>query len=1129
MADRKGIYLTRAKFINWYGFRDEIVPFDSISTLIQGLNESGKSTAVDGISIAEFGDRKTNASSGSRSSARKYITYTRCLLNASPDEYARPREKYKVLYSHVATEWYDSEKNVHFINDTMFETVDMEVQVYRMCIEDKRLEDVCFYEKVPASKARLYSPDEFCKMNGGLIKMSPSEGLDKFFQRKGLRIGRMEQSAFRKRFGNLKTYKADVPIEQFIKESVLDLDRVDISRIKKAQETYKETEENWNNINKQVVLLANVTDAYEAFEDSVARFDKADIKRHYKAYLEDQKALDEAEERIKKAIDSLAALDAERSVKGEQRDTVSQKLFEENARLEGTGFAASLKTQKEIIDKLEARRTKSAAEAKRLERCRQEVADMAEMIESLSDEDKLILKDVSDDKADAAEKLSAIRHAGTLARKEYQALNSMEGPILTQAGALSGLRERRRVINDRIAEIDRHAFIPEQARNAEKLKVLINEELKRHGKAGEAKLAYEYVLGVSDDEWREIIESLLGDRRFSVIVPLDCYDVAYYVQSRNHISRATLVRSDWFSGKITFTSSEERQGYLASQLDVPMSIARNYFDYYLNYVMVENPEDVRRYPRAICRTGFMSKPETTEYVYVRKDLRFCLGADAIRITRERLVKELEDIDSEYEEIEKSLSTLRRRSDSMRLVESTAQRLLDGGYNFNALGELKRIDKELKEERKELASLEARSAQDPEFAEIKHRVDQLESERDRLNKELTAIAGLEREQAGNKSTAEETVSRMRDQINGTDEYPGHLQLLDELKRLKPRAYENAILEYDRFLVTGNRNDNAVSDDTIRQYRRDADDKALELREKQKAYADGVDGATLPFGSTPAVMEHYYNKKNTLEVKDSEEAKDSLRIKQRERMLVFQNEFFVKIRNQVRDAMALKRQLNRDLQEVKFGTRYQFEFTEKKDGTLYEKILKYGEYFCSSVSPKALASDQIMLSDFSDEFGGQDSVTEAELNEVIDELLESKDFEKYEDYRNYMVYDVRLEGPGYGEKGARLTKQNDYNSGAGCQIPYAVILSCGLSSFFNRYENASRLIIIDEPFEKLDSANVKTMLDFFRSCGFQMIFASGNRSFDIGQGCRTLVSISGKGHKDDMRVGSTVFMGGGDDEQ
>lgn len=106
----KGIFLENVRYINWYGFRDVTIPFDWDSTLLAGLNESGKSTAVDGISISEFGDRKTNASSGAGSSSRKYVTYTRCLVNADPVEYARPKDKYPVVYSHVATEWYDAEK-----------------------------------------------------------------------------------------------------------------------------------------------------------------------------------------------------------------------------------------------------------------------------------------------------------------------------------------------------------------------------------------------------------------------------------------------------------------------------------------------------------------------------------------------------------------------------------------------------------------------------------------------------------------------------------------------------------------------------------------------------------------------------------------------------------------------------------------------------------------------------------------------------------------------------------------------------------------------------------------------------------------------------------------------------------
>lgn len=1118
----KGIFLENVRYINWYGFRDVTIPFDWDSTLLAGLNESGKSTAVDGISISEFGDRKTNASSGAGSSSRKYVTYTRCLVNADPVEYARPKDKYPVVYSHVATEWYDAEKGVYFINDTMYETVDMEVQLYRMCIEGKRLEEVSFFAVTSEGKKRLYGPDEFCRVNGGLTKMAPKEGLDKFFQRKGLRIGSMEQRSFIKKLRNLKSYNPEESIETFIKTTVLEPEPVNIDKIRKAQESYKETEKNWNDINRQVSLLTNVTEAYEQYKTSLYRYEKAEIKRKYKEYIDDCRARNAAEESVKSADDQLKALDAERKLKTEQRENVSMKLFEENARLEGTGFAASIKTQQEIVRKLEDRLQLAKEDVRRLESCRQDASDMAELMDNLPETERSVLRDITDDKTDASVKLAAIRAAGRYAADEYKRLNAIEGPIAALSADLINIRDKKRETDNRISEIDRHAFVPEQARNAEKLKGLINKELKRHGMKGEAKLIYECVLGIKDESWREIIEALLWDRRFSVVVPLECYDVAYYVQSRNDVRRARLVRSDFFSGRRVFSDEDERNLCLASQLDVPMEIARNYLDYYLNYRMVDNPDDVGRYPRAIAKNGFMGRPEATEYVYIRKDLRFCLGADALMITRRRLEDELLLIGKEYESKEHELIGLRDSAEKMRLAESTAERLLRGNFNFDAAKEHKRLEREIGAERKELESLISRSERDPEFAEIKHRVDYLEGERNRLDGELVSISTKERDQAGIKTAAELEIVRLTENIDGTDEVKGHKEILDELWESKPSEYEDAIAEYDRFLQKGNRNDNVVSDSHLKTYLRNADDDALFLREQQKAYADS--GSPLPFGSTKEVMDYYYDKKRSLEVKDSEEAMESLRNKQRERLTVFQNDFFVRIRNKVRDAMTLKRELNRDLKNVKFSTTYQFEFSEKKDGTLYERILRCGEYFCNNVSPKALTSNQVMLSDLSDDLEGQDDrVTESELNELIDELLECKDFEAYEDYRNYMVYDVRLEGPGYGEKGARLTKQNGYNSGAGCQIPYAVILSCGLSAFYNRYDNASRLVMIDEPFEKLDSANVKTMLNFFRSCGFQMIFASGNRSFDIGQDCRMLVSVSGKGHKDDMTIGDIKMLG------
>ena len=61
-----------------------------------------------------------------------------------------------------------------------------------------------------------------------------------------------------------------------------------------------------------------------------------------------------------------------------------------------------------------------------------------------------------------------------------------------------------------------------------------------------------------------------------------------------------------------------------------------------------------------------------------------------------------------------------------------------------------------------------------------------------------------------------------------------------------------------------------------------------------------------------------------------------------------------------------------------------------------------------------------------------------------------------------------------KDGKLSKQVGYNSGAGTQIPYTLILSAALSMLYNVRVNSVRLIFIDEPFEKFKKYILKNKI-------------------------------------------------------
>ena len=131
----------------------------------------------------------------------------------------------------------------------------------------------------------------------------------------------------------------------------------------------------------------------------------------------------------------------------------------------------------------------------------------------------------------------------------------------------------------------------------------------------------------------------------------------------------------------------------------------------------------------------------------------------------------------------------------------------------------------------------------------------------------------------------------------------------------------------------------------------------------------------------------------------------------------------------------------------------------------------------------------------------------------------EIKRFADYRNYMSYEILVTDDTIKE--GKLSKTVGYNSGAGTQIPYTLILSAALSMLYNARVNSVRLLFIDEPFEKMSDHNIKLMLDFFQAQNFQVIFcAPPNRLESIGSECGVIIPLL-KLKKEDMRIGKVKF--------
>lgn len=231
------------------------------------------------------------------------------------------------------------------------------------------------------------------------------------------------------------------------------------------------------------------------------------------------------------------------------------------------------------------------------------------------------------------------------------------------------------------------------------------------------------------------------------------------------------------------------------------------------------------------------------------------------------------------------------------------------------------------------------------------------------------------------------------------------------------------------------------------------------------------------------------------------------------------FVLNIYETAKDARNDIADINKELRKLQFSTKYQFDVKMLSDNSDYAKILRYAEYLQDTNN---MSDGQMTFTSLMGYENDEVEIREKEIRDIINKIIDHNDIaeiKKFADYRNYMSYEIIINNDEV--KDGKLSKQVGYNSGAGTQIPYTLILSAALSMLYNVRVNSVRLIFIDEPFEKMSDHNIKLMLDFFKNQNFQVIFcAPPNKLESIGSECGVIIPVL-KYSNDNMQIGEIRF--------
>lgn len=1096
--------LRNIHLVNWYGFSNRTIPVSENLTLISGENECGKSTILDAIKYAYTGDTQFNkATSGYNTGVgkRNLVSYTRCLVDASAGIYARPADKIPVVYTHIALEYFDQINENPFVLGVVIETAVTDIRgTHWYALDGKRIADISFvYEE--DSLIKPYDASGFQKKYGVQMK-TKKEGITLFMQMIGLKLPYQEVPKYQRKLRNIMAYNPAAKIQEFIKESVLEEHDINFDKLKEAKKNIEQINGSLEQINQELQDLDSILADYDEHDKKAVQLKIDDIKIKYKDLVQCQRDIWEAEELIKRSSITCETLGKKIEEQNQEIDDIDKTYSETRRALLDLDVSKAIEASKQLIDTYEKQLTKLNDEKERLEIFQQK---MKEMIVQLSEMGVTIQNDnvlgrLTSKSLEVAEKQ---RFIDSLKEEVQECRDTLIEKNVLLKKELEIVQNECIEQNNIIESCNKNRMDYSNVQEQVELIKEINRELLKHGINEEAHMAYEYVIELKDENWRNAIEAFLGVHRYAVIVSKDAFDVANAVLDKSRYRYVELVNTKRLMSKVMDCEKDSVFHYLSVQNET----AANYFKFWLGRIHAVNIENVPDYDNAMSMEGKLSRNMAVTYINTRKIRSYCLGSQAIELNRRAAEKRLHELEKKEKEI-----LLEQRS-----VQDKSKYLQDGiscfkEFNLNSHKEWADVSVDLNNEKSHYKELLEAQKNNAEFMALNERVSVLGNQLEIKKKDLE-------ENIKQKIILETTVSEKKKLVKDLKEKEIEKQAeLNKERIVGNSSVEKAIEEYDQYLSGDNQNGGLMARATKERVDRRVRELEGNIIGKEQAYNNRKQEVDkLPIG-----LEYeadYQRRRGKIWIDDLQGIQQKLKEQTITYERIFKREFVLNIYNTAKDAKDDISDINKELRKLQFSTKYQFDVKMLNDNSDYAKILRYAEYLQETNN---MSDGQMTFTSLMSYENDEVETREREIRDIINKIIDHNDIaeiKKFADYRNYMSYEIIINNDEV--KDGKLSKQVGYNSGAGTQIPYTLILSAALSMLYNVRVNSVRLIFIDEPFEKMSNHNIKLMLDFFKNQNFQVIFcAPPNKLESIGSECGVIIPVL-KISNDNMQIGEIKF--------
>lgn len=332
-------------------------------------------------------------------------------------------------------------------------------------------------------------------------------------------------------------------------------------------------------------------------------------------------------------------------MQNQEIDDIDKTYSETRRALLDLDVSKAIEASKQLIDTYEKQLTKLNDEKERLETFQQK---MKEMIVQLSEMGVTIQNDnvlgrLTSKNLEVAEKQ---RFIDSLKEEVQECRDTLIEKNILLKKELEIVQNECIEQNNIIESCNKNRMDYSNVQEQVELIKEINRELLKHDINEEAHMAYEYVIELKDENWRNAIEAFLGVHRYAVIVSKYAFDVANAVLDKSRYRYVELVNTKRLMSKVMDCEKDSVFHYLSVQNET----AANYFKFWLGRIHAVNIENVPDYDNAMSMEGKLSRNMAVTYINTRKIRSYCLGSQAIELNRRAAEKRLHELEKKEKEI-----------------------------------------------------------------------------------------------------------------------------------------------------------------------------------------------------------------------------------------------------------------------------------------------------------------------------------------------------------------------------------------------------------------------------------------------------------------------------------------------